>query len=333
MCLRIASLALLSGFLALKAAESSPVPVVLAVDGISMVRNLPVLLTERLGYFREEGLAVSLQETAVTPDIHTQMVDGRIAGMVAYFHHTIVAQVEEGIPTRCVVTLAVTPGYQVLVAPRLAREIKTPGDLRGRRIISGGAHSAKTTSANWIIQHAGLSLADYTRLGTGDKKEIVAQLQSGAADLVVAPEPDASNYIAQGVAQPFLDLYSVAGTRTAVGSLFPTSVLYMSDRYLAARPEVAQKLANAFVRTLKFINRHGVEEIGRLVPEMTTGTNQVPAVLRNGVKMFATDGRMPADAALAEAAVIAAQFPEYKNAKIDATYTNAFVDRALARGK
>lgn len=328
---KLVSLSAFIGIIALQAAEPAPLPVVLAVDGLNVVRNLPVLLTERLGYFREEGLAVTFKETAVTPEIDAQLVDGRVTGMVAYFHHTIVAQVEEGISAQCVVTLAITPGYKVLVAPRVAGEIKTTADLKGRRIISGGPHSAKTTSANWIIQHAGLKKSDYTRLGTGDKKEIAAQLRDGAADLVVAPEPDASNYVAQGVGVPFLDLYSVAGTKTAVGSVFPTSVLYMSTRYIAAHPEVTQKLANAFVRTLKFINRHSVDEISRLVPEMSSGPNQPPAVLREGVKMFATDGRMPGEAAYAQARVIAAQFPEYKDAKIAETFTNAFVDVALAR--
>jgi len=331
--LRVASLLGLA-LAPVRAAESGapePAPIVLAVDGIKAVRNLPVLLAERLGCFREEGLRVELKETAAGADIDAQMVDGRIAGMVAYYHHTIVAQVEEDRPMLAIVTLAITPGYQVLVAPRLAGEIKTPADLKGRRIISGGPHSAKTTSANWIVLHAGLALSDFTRLSTGDKAQIAAQLGNGDADVVVAPEPDAGRYLAQGVAAPFLDLYSVAGTKRAVGSAFPTSVLYMSARYVESHPELAQKLANAFVRTLRYLGTHGADDIAQLVPEMKTGANQSPAVLREGVKMFATDGRMPAGAARAEAAVVAAQFPEYKGADIDRTFDNRFVEKALAR--
>lgn len=324
---------LIGSLVAARAAEPAPTPVVLAVDGITMVRNLPVLLTERLGYFRDEGLQVTLKETAVTPEVDAQLTDGRITGMVAYYHHTIVSQVEENIPTVAVATLAVTPGYHVLVAPQVAAQVKTTADLKGRRIISGGPHSAKTTSANWLIRHAGFQLTDYTRLGTGDKAQIAAQLKNGEADLVIAPEPDASNYIAKGVAVPFLDLYSVASTQQAVGSVFPTTVLYMATRYVEAHPDVAQKLANAFVRTLRYLNSHSVAEIAKLVPEMTTGANQAPSVLREGVKMFATDGLMPADAARAEAEVVAAQFPEYAKVKVAETFTNRFVEKALARTK
>ena len=105
----------------------------------------------------------------------------------------------------------------------------------------------------------------------------------------------------------------------------------MSARYLESHPELAQKFANAFVRTLKFINTHSVADIAKLVPEMTAGANQAPSVLREGVKMFATDGLMPAAAARAEADVVAAQFPEYKGVRVAETFTNQFVEKALAR--
>ncbi|MFI5356693.1 MAG: nitrate ABC transporter substrate-binding protein, partial [Opitutales bacterium] len=78
---------------------------------------------------------------------------------------------------------------------------------------------------------------------------------------------------------------------------------------------------------------HPPEEIARLVPEMATGANRSPEVLRAGVKMFATDGLMPAAAAKAEAAVVAAQFPQYAAADIGQTFTNRFVEAALAGTK
>jgi len=321
----------LSPIPALGAAAPAPTPVVIAVDGLKLVRNLPILLADRLGYFKAQGLAVTFKETAAEPAIDAQLVDGRIAAMAAYYHHTIVAQMEEGRAMEAVVTLAVTPGYQVLVSSRLKDRISGLSNLKGRRIISGGEHSAKTTSANWLILHAGLTPADYVRLSTGDKTKIAKALKDGTADFVIAPEPEASSYLAQGVAAPFADLYSPAGTRRALGSVFPSSVLYMSQRYVAAHPAVAQALVNALVDTLRYLSRHAVAEIRALVPDVVAGEAKEPHVLEAGVQMFATDGRMPPEAAVREAEVISLQFPQYRGVNVDETYTNALVERALQR--
>ncbi len=325
-------LAVVSLSRAVAAADSNPTPVVLAVDGIKVVRNLPVLLADRLGYFKDEGLAVTFKETAAEPQIDDMLMDGRIAGMVAYYHHTIVAQVEEGKTMEAVVTLAVTPGYKVLVAAPLKDKVSGLADLKGKRIISGGPHSAKSTSANWLVLHAGYQPSDYTRLSTGDKVKIAESLKNGEADFVIAPEPDASSYLAQGVAAPFADLYSVEGTRKALGSVFPSSVLYMSADYVKANPELAQHLVNALVRTLKYINTHSAAEIKKSVPDIVSGEAKDPKVLDEGVKMFATDGLMPPDAAAMEAKVVFVLFPQYKNVKIEQTFTNEFVAKALKSG-
>jgi NitT/TauT family transport system substrate-binding protein len=304
--------------------------VVLAVDGIKVVRNLPVLLAQNLGYFKAEGLDVSFMETSADAKVDAMLVDGRVAGMVAYYHHTIVAQAE-GRACEAVITMAVTPGYELLVANQLKGSVGSPADLKGKRIIAGGPHSAKSTVANWLVLHAGYQLADYTRLAPTDKMKIAESLRKGEADFVIAPEPDATFYRTQGVASLFADIYSVAGTRQSLGSIFPSTVLYMSTPYAQANPDLAQHLVNAFARTLKFINTHNPAEITALVPEMMTGENQEPGVMEQGVKMFATDGLMPAEAAKMETMVLSALFPEYAKVSVADTYTNEFVSRTLGK--
>ena len=48
-------------------------------------------------------------------------------------------------------------------------------------------------------------------------------------------------------------------------------------------------------------------------------------MIAQGVKMFATDGLMPADAARMEANAICALFPEYAKVDIAMTYTNEYL--------
>jgi NitT/TauT family transport system substrate-binding protein len=313
------------------AAAADPTPVVLAVDGIKMIRNLPVLLADHLGYYKAEGLQVTLKETAAGPDIDSQLVDGRITGMVAYYHHTIVAQMEEHKAMEAVITMGVSPGYKVLLAIGLKGQVNGPADLKGKRIISGGPHSAKTTSANGLVLHAGFQPSDYTRLSTGDKAEIARLLKTGGADLVVTPEADAETYLAKGVAVPYADLCSAEGTRRAFGSIFPSTVLYMSTPYVDEHPELAQHLVNAFSAALQYLKTHSTAEVAAQVPEIVAGEGKNPRVLAEGIKMFATDGLMPPAAAALEAKVVAVQFPQYGGVDVSKTFTNRFVTHAASQ--
>jgi NitT/TauT family transport system substrate-binding protein len=309
---------------AISAALATDTKIVLAVDGIKVVRNLPVLLADHLGYFKDEDLDVTLKETAASAEIDAMLADGRIAGMVAYYHHTIVAQFE-GRDCESVITMAVTPGYELLIANQLKGAVKNLSELKGKRIITGGPHSAKSTSANWLMLHQGLKSTDFTAIAPKDKVTIAAALKNGEADFVIAPEPDAGFYEEQGVASVFADLYSVEGTRQSFGSVFPTTVLYMSTPYVRAHPGVTRQLVNAFARTLRFINTHNATEIAALVPEIVAGEGKEPRVIVQGIKMFATDGLMPADAARMEAKAISALFPDYAKVDIAKTYTNEFI--------
>jgi NitT/TauT family transport system substrate-binding protein len=98
-----------------------------------------------------------------------------------------------------------------------------------------------------------------------------------------------------------------------------------------SHPEIAQHLANAFVRTLKWINSHSAEEIAAVIPVEISGKDRAAylRVLKQEIPMFASDGRMPVDGAEKEWRVLSEFNPKYKSVKVEQTYTNRFVDEAL----
>jgi NitT/TauT family transport system substrate-binding protein len=105
----------------------------------------------------------------------------------------------------------------------------------------------------------------------------------------------------------------------------------MATAHVQAHPEIAQHLATAFVKTLKYINTHSAEEIAALIPISDSGKDRVAylAALKQQKGMFANDGRMPEDGARKEWRVLAEFEPKYKPVVVERTYTNAFVDAAL----
>lgn len=306
--------------------------VVLLVDEIRAIRNFPVLVAEQLGYLREGPMAVTVVNTRNEVWHGDQLRDGRIDAVLAYWHHNIVNQAQ-GFQTQAIVTLGLAPGMQVLVSNRARARLHSPSDLKGARIISGGAGSSKTTVANSLVMAGGLRPTDYVRLGTEGKEKNAALLADGGADLIVAPVPDGDYYLKRGVANMFADLTTVDGTRAALGTAFPTSTVYMASDRIKAHPEIARLLARAFVRTLRYINTHSAEQIAALIPADVKGTDEAAylAMLREQIGMFAADGHMPEDGARQEWRVLAAFDPEYATVNVEDTYTNRFVDEARTR--
>jgi NitT/TauT family transport system substrate-binding protein len=316
-----------------RAQAPEPQRIVLVVDEVKAIRNFPVVLADRLGYLKGSGVVVTVMNTLNDPSTAEMLMDGRVDAVMAYYHHNIVNR-SEGRPFQAIVTLGVTPGTRVLIATGAKDRIHTLADLKGARIIAGGAGSSKTTVANALLLAAGYGLGDYTRIANESKDRIVATLKEGGADLVVAPTPDGDLYEAQGVASPFIDLTTVEGTRKNLGTLFPSSTIYMRADRAAAHPEVAQHLATAFVRTLRWINSHTPEEIAALIPTEVTGADRAAylKVLKQEIPMFANDGRMPPDGAANEWRVLSTENPKYRSVAVEDTYTNRFVDVALKSG-
>ena len=303
--------------------------IVLLVDEIKAIRNFPVVLAERLGYL--EGVTVmNIRDDAPTAEM---LMNGRVDAVMAYYHHTVVNRAA-GRNFEAVVTLGVTPGTKVLVANHARDKYRTPKDLAGSRIIAGGAGSSKTTVANALLLAGGHAISDYTRIANESKDKIAATLRSGGADLVVAPTPDGAYYEAQGVATVFADLTTAESTRKFLGALFPSSTIYMTSERVKAHPEIAQRLADGFVRTLRFIHSHGPEEILAVIPPEISGPDRIAYLrtLREEIPMFAGDGRMPTGAAEQERRVLAELNPRYKQVRVEETYTNTFVDAALRGG-
>lgn len=312
-------------------AESSVDRVVVMVDEIKQIRNFPVVVAERLGYLKGNGVIITVMNIRDDVPSADMLMDGRIDAMVAYYHHNIV-NCSEGRNSEAIVTLGVTPGMKVLVANQVKDRFRKPSDLKGARIIAGGAGSSKTTVANALMLAGGYRITDYARIANESRDKIAAALRNGEADLVVAPTPDGDYYESQGLATTFADLTTVEGTRKAFGTLFPSATVYMKSERVKAHPEIAQLLATAFVRTLQWINSHTPEEIAAVIPAEISGKDRAAYLkaLKEEIPMFASDGRMPADAAEKEWRVLSEFNPKYKPVRVDETYTNRFVDAALA---
>jgi NitT/TauT family transport system substrate-binding protein len=305
--------------------------IVLAVDGLEQPRNLPALLAERLGYFRDAGLTVTLVDAPADPSPAKLMADGRADGAIAYFHHTFMSQTEDGSITRAVALLGVTPGERLMVATRLRERVHSAADLKGMKIITGGPNSGKTTATTWAFLRAGLSGRDYLSLPLVPRETAVKELVGGAADAIMAHEPDASFYESTGAAYQLLDFATPAGTTAALGTIYPSTALYMPATFIDAHPQEVRRLVSALLRSLTFIETHDADAIVAKLPQKTGGADRRLFIRQIAAdkQMFSGDGHMDPGAATGELHAMAALNPAYARVRLADTWSNDFLPRSI----
>ncbi len=120
-------------------------------------------------------------------------------------------------------------------------------------------------------------------------------------------------------------------TKAALGGTYPAAALYMTTAYANSHKEITQKLANAFVKTLRFINTHSAAEITEKMPKSfyVGDKDSYIKALEGGKAMFTSDGVMPQGGPETVLAVLSGYSKNLQGKKIDLskTYTTEFVKK------
>ena len=127
---------------------------------------------------------------------------------------------------------------------------------------------------------------------------------------------------------------TAAGAKAALGGEYPATSLYMQTSYAAAHKDTVQKLVNAYVETLQWIQSHTADQITAKMPAdyyAGTGRDAYVAALNSEKGIYNPTGIMPADGPPVCLNVLAAN-PAVKGKTIDLTktYTDDFVKQALS---
>lgn len=287
-----AALALCAGFTAL--ATHADEKITIMVGGIEKQIYLPARLAQQLGYFEQQGLEVELQSEPAGVNAENQMLAGAVQGVVGFYDHTIDLQAK-GKAAVSVVQFSQAPGEVEMVASAKADVIKSPADFKGRTLGVTGLGSSTNFLTQYLASANGVKPSEITTIPVGAGSTFIAAMKQGRIDAGMTTEPTISHLIKENLAKVLVDLRTPEGTQKALGGLYPAACLYMPDAYVASHHEQVQKLVNAFVKTLKFINTHSAEEIASWMPaDYYAGDKSAYiAALAAGKTMFTVDGRMP----------------------------------------
>lgn len=325
-------LAVLAPAYAQPAAPETP-KVRFVVGGKSGVFYLPLTATERLGYFKAAGLDVEISDVQSGARALQSLIGGSADVGTGTFDHMIQVQAK-GQEITAFVQYGLYPGLVLAVpTPKLAA-YSSPKDLKGRKIGVTSPGSATHFMAAYLMVCNGLKADDASFIGTGVTSTAVAAVRRGELDAIVTSDPAISTMLADNLVKVVVDTRTGAGTQSVYGGPYPGGVVYARSTFIEQNPRTVQALSTAFVRALRWIASHPVEDLAKLMPaEFALGN---PAIYAQALAMsrptYSPDGRFVKGAAETAYAFLKVFDPAVASAKIDLsrTYTDRFVEQANA---
>ncbi|TAZ44383.1 ABC transporter substrate-binding protein [Rhizobium leguminosarum] len=300
------------------------------VGGYEKQIYLPAKLAEALGYFKDEDLDVELLNEPAGVDAENEMLSGAVQGVVGFYDHCIDLQ-GKGKFVESVVQFSRAPGEVELVSSKHP-EIKSPADFKGKNLGVTGLGSSTNFLTQYLAVKNGLKLGEFSSVPVGAGQTFIAAIQQDAIQAGMTTEPTISRMLKTGEAKVLIDMRTMAGTKAVLGGTYPAASLYMDAAWVDAHRQEVQKLANAFVKTLHFIDTHSASEIADKMPsDFYVGDKEgYVKALENGKAMFTPDGMMPEDGPKTVLAVLSEFSKNVQGRTIDLskTYTTEFVMKA-----
>jgi NitT/TauT family transport system substrate-binding protein len=302
------------------------------VGGLNKQIYLPAMLTKQLGFFEQQHLNVELTDEPSGVSAEDAMLAGQVDAVVGFYDHNVDLQ-SKGKITESVVQFSHAPGEVELCRTDVADQIRSPADWKGRKLGVTGLGSSTNFLTQYLAVHNGLQQSDITTLAVQAGQTFIAAMDHKQIDCGMTTEPTITSLLSTGKAKVLIDMRTMAGAKDALGGTYPAACLYMQASFVDGHKAAVQKLANAFVQTLKWIDTHSAAEITeKLPPDYYKGIGKDAYVkaLENEKGMFTPDGVMPPDGPQTVLTVLSAFDPSVKGHPIDLhkTYTTEFVQSA-----
>jgi NitT/TauT family transport system substrate-binding protein len=319
----------IAGLIAAAPVAQAAEKVTLMVGGYEKIIYLPAKLAEGLGYFKDEGLEVELLNEGAGVDAENEMLAGAVQGVVGFYDHCVDLQTK-GKYIQSVVQLSHAPGEVELVSSKYP-QVKGMADLRGKTLGVTGLGSSTNFLTQYLMVKSGVPLGQFSSLPVGAGTTFIAAMQQDKIQAGMTTEPTISRMIKTGEARVLVDLRTPEKTKEALGGTYPAASLYMPTDWIEKNKPTVQKLANAFVKTLRYIDTHSAAEIAAKMPKDFYVGDQEGYVkaLADGKGMFTADGVMPQGGPETVLSVLSAFSTNVKGKTVDLskTYTTEFVSK------
>ena len=306
----------------------------IAVGGKNLLYYLPLTIAEQLGYFKDEGLQVEINDFAGGAKALQALIGGSADVTSGAYEHTIDMQAK-GQMIKAFVLQGRAPQIVMGFSTKTMPNYKTIADLKGKKIGVTAPGSSTNMVANFVLAKAGLKPNEVSFVGVGTSAGALAALRSGQIDAISNLEPVVTMLLQKNDIKTIVDTRTLKDTLDLFGGPMPAATLYTTDAFIKKNPNTVQALTNAMVRALKWIQKAGPGDIIKVVPEnflLGDRALYIEAFLKSK-EAISPDGLIPAAGPATALKALQAFEPNLASKKIDlsTTWTNEFVKKANAK--
>jgi NitT/TauT family transport system substrate-binding protein len=303
------------------------VRIALSRDGITW---LPIYIAQSLGYYREEGLSISISDVAGLSKGMEALLGGSVD--VAASTPTLAVQVAaEGRPVQTFLSFSARPSIALVVAPAARASIHSVSDLEGRRVGVSSPGSPTHLMVNYALVSNGVSPAQVSTISIAAGAASIAALEHGQVD-AAALVGSAITVMEQRYAdlRILVDMRTAEGVEKAFGSAtFPSATLDATEAWLKGNNEAARRFVRATLKGMQWMRSHSPEEVRTHIPEalrMPEASGDIAAI-RLTQRNLSADGAMPADGFEIARRVVAASNEKVRAIPLDLTklFTNELI--------
>ena len=306
----------------------------IAVGGKNLLYYLPLTIAEQKGFFKAEGLDVTIVDFAGGARALQAVVGGSADVVSGAFEHTVNMQ-SKGQRMRAFVLQGRAPQIVLGVNPKTMPNYKSAADLKGKKVGVTAPGSSTNVMVNFFLAKAGLKPTDVSIIGVGAAQGAVAAMRSGQIDAISNLDPVITLLQRSGDLKIISDTRVVAEADKVFGGPMPAACLYAPQAFLDKHPQTTQALTHAIVRANRWIQAAGPSEIINAVPgSFLLGDRAVYIDAFLAAKgALSADGLFPEKGPQTAFQALASVDPALAKAQLDlsAVYTNDFVKRSLAK--
>lgn len=308
----------------------------IAVGGKAAFYYLPLTIAEQLGYFKAEGLDVTISDFSGGSTALRAVVGGSADVVSGAYEHTISLQGKKQF-FQAFVLQGRLPQISLGVVSAKAAGYKSPKDLKGMKIGVSAPGSSTNNLVNQLLAKAGLKPTDVSIVGVGTGAGAIAAIKSGQIDAISNVDPVMTKLEQDGSIKIVADTRTLKGTIAVWGAPLPAGCLYAPIEFVRKNPNTVQALTNAIVRADRWLAKATPQDILKTVPEAYLLGDKALYLFAYGKikEALSPDGSISDAGAKATLKALATFDPQIKadQIKLDQTYTNEFVKKADTKYK